>query len=78
MYTIKFTFSSNPGVYNTFLRAIKSLGNARMNRRDTLVTLKDRYDAELITESYNEKLGEHEYVFQFPDEKTYTLFLLKV
>lgn len=78
MYRVKFTMSSNPGLYNTFLRAIKSLGSEVGHKRaDILFALEDRHGAKLISQHYTKKEDQQEYIFQFPDEKTYSLFLLR-
>lgn len=77
MYRVKFTRSSNPGLFNIFLRAIESLGSEVGHKRaDILLALWYRYGAKLISQ-HQISDGANEYVFQFPDEKTYLLFLLK-
>jgi hypothetical protein len=77
MYRVKFTMSSNPEFYDTFLRAIKSLAPEVGNKRaDILFALNERHGAKLISQHYTK--NQQEYIFQFPDEKTYVLFLLRV
>ena len=78
MYRVKFTLRSNPGLYNTFLRAIESLeSEVGPKRADILFALEDRHGAKLISQHYTKKEDQQEYIFQFPDEKTYSLFLLR-
>ena len=78
MYTIRFTKNSNPSVFNSFWRAIELLKQEiGHDRTELILALQDRYSARLIKHHTINQGSETEYVFQFPDEKTYALFLLK-
>jgi len=80
VYTIRFTKNSNPIVYDSFWRAIESLRQeiGSNHRQLVLAALQDRHGAQLLKDRAINNGDEWEYIFQFPDEKTYALFLLRV
>lgn len=78
MYRIKFTKKSNLELYDCFVRALENLkpivgGNPPELKQGLL----DYHNARLLSQYHDEVKAETEYVFEFPDEQAYLLFLLK-
>lgn len=79
MYRIKFTKKSNPELYDCFVRALENIKPiVGSNPTELKQGLVDYYKAKLINQYHDEVKAETEYVFEFPDEQAYVLFLLKV